>query len=125
MLRIAGLTVFAMLVAVPEITVQNPRRARSGRNRVPIIQSFESSKSVVDLCPFVTGGSCHSGTIVTLEVKAIDPDKDNLTYKYSVSKGAIVGGGPAVNWDLTKAFGTQIVKVEVTDQRGGKAASIA
>ena len=118
--------ILALLIVLPVIAVQNTRRKRLHRNRAPHIQSFESSESLIDLCPIFPRGTCSaSGTIVTLEVKASDPDGDSLTYKYSVSKGAIVGVGPVVKWDLSKAFGAQTATVEVSDRQGEKSSSIA
>lgn len=126
MSKILELTVLALLVVLPATAFQNPRRSRSGRNRAPIIQSFVSSNSVVSLCPFVPSGACSpTGTRVELAVTANDPDNDALTYSYSVSKGAIVGSGQAVAWDLRGAYGKQTAVVEVSDRRGGKASSVA
>lgn len=77
-------------------------------------------------CPFVPGGACASSAIAMLEAKATDPDGDELTYKYSVTAGAIAGNGASVNWDLFEApFGVQTATVEVTDGRGGKTSSTA
>jgi hypothetical protein len=112
--------IFSLLVASPVLS-DNLRQRVQKRNRPPKIQSFTASKTVIDLCPFFPDGSCSSsGKIVTLEVKAGDPDLDNLTYKYSVSAGTIVGSGATVNWDLSDSrLGIQTASVEVNDRRGG------
>lgn len=114
--------ILALVVVIPTLGVQSIQRVRSRRNHPPSIQSFTSSKKTVDLCPLFPSGPCSSsGTIITLEVRADDPDNDNLNYKYSVSAGTIAGSGPTVNWDLTKSrLGTQTASVEVIDLRGGK-----
>lgn len=116
--------ILALVLVVPVLGVQATQRVRSRRNHIPSIQAFTTSKDEIDVCPFVPSSVCSSsGTIVTLEVKASDPDSDNLTYKYSVSAGTIVGSGPTVDWDLTQsALGIQTANVEVADQRGGKVA---
>ena len=118
---------FALVVATFISGVQTAQRIRHRRNQSPKIESFTSSLAELDYCPFVEGGSCSSsGTIVALEVNATDPDEDKLVYKYSVTAGAIAGNGSTVNWDLYKApLGIQTAVVEVMDQRGGKASSIA
>lgn len=103
---------------MPGIAFQNSSQKYSLRNRSPVIKSFTSSKSSIDLCPTAPGGSCSSGTIVTLKVKANDPDKDRLTYKFSVSQGALLVNAATASWDLTKAFGKQTARVDVVDQHG-------
>ena len=128
MTRVAVQMILLALVAGSTIPGIKPaQRTRSKRNRPPTIQSFTSSLAEIDYCPFDEGGSCSSsGTIVTLEVKAKDQDNEKLTYKYSVSAGAIAGDGSTVNWDLDKApLGMQTATVEVTDQHGRKASSAA
>jgi hypothetical protein len=122
--KLLHFVILGLLLAAP---VLGGHPAQRKRNRPPKVQSFMSSKSVVDLCPFSPSGACSSsGTIVTLAVKAKDPDNDHLTYKYSVSAGTISGSGAAANWDLIGVdLGTHTAKVEVVDQLGGKASSIA
>jgi hypothetical protein len=126
-MTVANKMIVFALVAATGSGIQTARRVRSQRNRPPTIQSFTSSIAEIDYCPFVEGGSCSSaGTIVTLQVKASDRDNEKLTYKYSVTAGAIAGSGATVNWDLYKTpLGMQTAMVEVMDQRGGKASSIA
>ncbi len=90
-------------------------------NRPPKIQSFTSIKTEVDLCPFFPGACSFSGTKTSIEVKATDPDKDELHYQYSATAGTIVGIGSHVIWDLTESrLGRQTVTVAVSDQRGAK-----
>jgi hypothetical protein len=118
--------VFALVAAFTH-PAQMTRQVRAKRNRPPTIQSFTSSMTQIDHCPFVAGvGSCtSSGTIVTLQVKASDPDNNRLTYNYSVTAGAITGIGEIVNWDLFKTpLGMQTATVEVTDGQGGMASSV-
>ena len=123
---VVGITLILVLI-VPASGFQASRRGRSQRNRSPKIQSFTPSISVVDSCPLLPVSICsQSGTIVTLEVQASDPDREQLDYKYSPSAGVIAGSGANVKWDLTQVrLGFQTVKVEVTDQRGGRTSSTA
>jgi hypothetical protein len=128
MTRVVGKMILFALVAGSTIPgIKSAQRAGSKRNRAPTIQSFTSSVSEVYPCPFTENYSCTpSRPIVKLEVKASDLDNDSLTYKYSITDGAITGVGAFVNWDLSKAsFGMQTVRLEVTDQHGGKASSAA
>jgi len=104
---------------------QRARKSRSTRNRVPIIQSFTSSTSRVESCPFTPGGVCGpSSSRITLQVEASDPDNDELTYKYSVSSGEIEGVGRLVTWNVDpKRRGVLTAKVEVSDIKGSQASS--
>jgi len=123
MTKLAQLTVLVLVVVASTAAFQNNRRGRAQRNRPPTIQSFTSSLDSMAYCPF---GPCSPSTVATLEAKASDPDGDELTYKYSVSAGAIAGNGANANWDLSKTpFGVQTATVEVTDGHGGKASSSA
>ena len=126
MYRIFTLILFASVLSLPSLEFQTSRSSRSKRNRPPIIKSFDSSSWVVAICPFMPGGACAAtGTRITLEVDASDPEDDQLTYQYTVSNGVIEGSGSIVNWDLNGAFGPQTATVEVTDRRGGKSSSVA
>ncbi len=107
-------------IVVSTVEYQKPHGHASKRNKAPTIQSFTSSKSVIDFCPFIAMSSCSSSTIVALEVRASDPEHDSLAYKYLVSKGVIEGNGPTVNWEPDKSIGPQTATVEVTDQGGAK-----
>lgn len=126
MYRIFTLTLFASVLSLPSFEFQTSRRSRSKRNRAPIIKSFDSSSWVIAVCPFSPGGACAAtGTRITLEVDARDPEDEELTYQYTVSNGVIEGSGSIVNWDLNGAFGPQTATVEVTDRRGGRSSSVA
>lgn len=126
MYRIFTLTLFASLLSLPSLEFQTSRSRRSKRNRAPIIKSFDSSSWVIAICPFAPGGACAAtGTRIRLAVNAEDPEDDQLTYQYTVSKGVIEGSGSIVNWDLNGTFGPQTATVEVTDRRGGRSSSVA
>lgn len=57
--------------------------------------------------------------VVTVQVKAEDPENDVLTYNYKVSVGKIVGVGANVVWDLTGVTaGTYTITVGVDDGAG-------
>lgn len=124
--RVVVWIILTLVLTGPASGLQISRRARS-RNRPPKVHSFRPSISVVDSCPIIPVSICSkSGTIITLEVQASDPDREQLDYKYSPSDGVIAGSGAIVKWDVTKArLGFQTVKVEVADQRGGRTSSIA
>ncbi len=126
MYRILTLTLFASVLSLPSLDFQLSRSSRPKRNRAPIIKSFDASRWVVAVCPFVPGGACDAnGTRVTLKVDASDPEDDHLTYQYTVSIGVIEGSGSIVNWDLNGAFGPQTATVAVIDRRGKKSSSMA
>src|SRR5687768_18580752 len=84
MYRIFTLILFASVLSLPSLEFQTSRSSRSKRNRPPIIKSFDSSSWVVAICPFMPGGACAAtGTRITLEVDASDPEDDQLTYQYT------------------------------------------
>jgi hypothetical protein len=127
MIKVASsMIVFALVAAFTNPGAQMTRRVRAKRNRSPTIQSFTSSMTQIDYCPFLGDGSCSSsGTFVTLRVKASDPDNNRLTYDYSVTAGAITGIGEIVNWDLFNTpLEMQTATVEVTDGQGGMASGV-
>jgi hypothetical protein len=83
MIRVASsMILFALVAAFTDPGAQMTKQVRARRNRPPTIQSFTSSMTQIDYCPFLGDGSCtSSGTFVTLRVKASDPDNNRLTYE--------------------------------------------
>jgi hypothetical protein len=124
MVRTVALALLTLVLSA-SFEPQRARKARAKRNHVPIIQSFSSSSSRIESCPFSPGGVCGPfGSRITLQVEASDPDNDELTYKYSVSSGEIEGVGQLVTWNVDpKRSGVQTAKVEVADTKGSKASS--
>lgn len=64
-----------------------------------------------------------------IEIAAVDPDGDPLTYTWTVSSGSIVGSGPKVIWKRvtlgesrpgTLNYERGVISVEVSDSKGGK-----
>jgi hypothetical protein len=56
-----------------------------------------------------------------LTVEASEPESTNLTYKYSVSAGEILGEGTRVTWNLTgQPFGEHTATVKVSDSQGAE-----
>ena len=124
MLRTVSFALVALVLSLPSFGFQRARKAKSTRNQAPIIQSFVSSNTVVEFCPFYQGGvGCStSSPTVTLRVEARDQDNDELSYQYAVSFGDIEGEGSRVTWDI-KRIGKHTAKVEVRDPRGGRSSS--
>lgn len=59
---------------------------------------------------------------LAITTKALDPDKDKLSYRYWVEGGRIIGKGAEVSWELTGVKpGFYGGKVQVSDGRGGNA----
>jgi hypothetical protein len=69
---------------------------------------------------------CSStGTQVTLNVTASDPDGDKLTYHYLVNEGVVGQQTSTAIWNLHSAsLGKKTATVEVIDSRGGRAISV-
>lgn len=121
---LAAMIVFPVLGSLSSRSQTAPRTpAQRHRNRPPKLQSFTSSKAIVDYCLMNSSGECSSDRPTTmLVVTATDSDNDELSYKYSVSSGQIIEEGARANWNLNRAaVGRQIATVEVSDGHGGKA----
>jgi hypothetical protein len=102
-------------------------RAQAAANRPPIINSFTSSHGTVVIpCPGWVPNAIPCSPnhhTVTLTTDASDPDSDELLYKFSASVGRITGAGSKASWDYRGITpGSYVIKVVVTDQRGGVAA---
>ena len=111
--------VFPFIAISPESVQKSQRRA----NRPPSIESFTSSLTNLEICPFFAP-TVTDKPEVTLIVNATDPDGDSLNYEYSHTEGTISGKGRSVVWNLDGLpRGPHEVHVTVTDGRGGKARS--
>ncbi|HEV8427638.1 MAG TPA: Ig-like domain-containing protein [Pyrinomonadaceae bacterium] len=114
LLAISFALVFPLIAAMPAAD-QKPRRQR---NRPPLIDSFTSSSTMVEICPW----SPISRPEANLTVNATDLDGDSLQYEYATTEGTISGKGDFVTWDLNNVKrGPHEVRVTVTDGKGGKA----
>ncbi|MGM0582919.1 MAG: PKD domain-containing protein [Bacteroidota bacterium] len=85
----------------------------SGLNRIPLIQSFASSRSEIQ-----SEESCE------LSCTATDPDKDQISYQWSATGGSFESTtGSSVNWIAPKVSSEKkyTITVEVTDAKGGSA----
>ncbi|HEV7377690.1 MAG TPA: hypothetical protein VGN95_23445 [Pyrinomonadaceae bacterium] len=105
---------------------RSERKKHTIANHPPVINSFTSSSSVATIpCPFgitASAPDCTPPGKLTLKLitRASDPDRDNLSYKYSVSGGQIVGKGSRVVWNFAGTSpGAYIARVVVEDQQGG------
>jgi len=71
----------------------------------PVGDSLELSRTTVSLpCPAGCAsreGSCKEDRTINVKVPISSPKSENVSYKYSVSAGKIVGSGPEVVWDLS------------------------
>jgi hypothetical protein len=112
------LSVFLFVIVLPLAAVSAGWQQRQP-NRPPSIESFTSSLTTLQLCPFNLNSDKPE---VTLLVKATDPDGDSLHYEYSSTEGTITGEGKSVVWNLdTLPRGPHEIRVTVSDGRGGKA----
>jgi hypothetical protein len=65
------------------------------------------------------GAVCSDKMNAQVTTTAIDPEKDVVTYSYTITGGRIVGQGAKVTWDLTGAApGTYTVTAGVDDGCG-------
>ncbi|UCD53747.1 MAG: PKD domain-containing protein [Dehalococcoidia bacterium] len=58
---------------------------------------------------------------IPIECIASDPDGDELTYTWEAANGHIFGQGSRITWTVPETKGRYIIKVTVTDGRGGVA----
>ena len=113
---------FAFLFLVVAVIPASEQKPRQHRNRSPSIESFTSSLTRIEICPFYPKSWARPEAEVELVVKASDPDGDSLSYEYSTNEGKISGQGKSVLWDLRDLpLGPHEVRVTVTDGKGGKA----
>jgi hypothetical protein len=61
----------------------------------------------------IPSGNC------TVTCEASDPDKDNLSYKWSATGGNITGEGHIITWTAPEGVGNYNITVVVTDEMGG------
>lgn len=118
--------VFSFVLVFPFLAVSADSEQKSRRrdNRPPSIESFTSSLTTFQICPFFPTAAVNDKPEVTLVVSATDPDGDSLNYQYSTTEGTISGKGRSVVWNLGGLTrGPHEVHVTVLDGRGGKATS--
>ncbi|MBK8623708.1 MAG: DUF2141 domain-containing protein [Saprospiraceae bacterium] len=77
-------------------------------NSIPAIQSVTVSPNTI-----------HANGMVSIDVKATDPDNDGLSYAYTVTGGSVTGSGPIVTWTAPSTEGAHSVLVSVSDGKGG------
>ena len=113
----------SLILVFVSIAPLSEQKSRRRANRPPSIESFYSSESSVQVCPFALVSVYNQN--VALFVKATDPDGDTLSYEYSTTEGVISGKGMSVDWNLDKLpRGPHDVHVTVSDGRGGKAKAV-
>ncbi len=78
-------------------------------NRPPVIESLTAEPPVV-----------NKAETADIKCVAFDPDGDELAYQWVVARGNISGQGPRVTWTAPSACGDYVIRVNVTDGRGGK-----
>lgn len=112
---------FALLFPIVAVIPVSDQKPRPRLNRSPSIESFTSTLTTIEICPFGPGKLFRQPE-VELFVNATDPDGDTLSYKYSTNEGIISGVGQLVVWDLRGLpRGPHKVRVTVRDGKGGKA----
>ncbi len=89
---------------------------------LPMIVTVQASNSSITLpCPHtntaISSSNCPSGSEVTLNAFATDPENAELLYTWSVTGGRLRGEGHRVTWDLSGVpVGTYTATVEVSDE---------
>lgn len=62
-------------------------------------------------------------TTAELKCVALDPDEEDLTYKWTSTEGAISGNGPIVSWKAPDTYGDYHIMVLVEDINGNSASA--
>jgi hypothetical protein len=78
-------------------------------NRAPVIESLTAEPPVV-----------NQAETTVIKCVAFDPDGDELAYQWVAARGNISGQGATVTWTAPSACDDYVVRVNVTDRRGGK-----
>src|SRR5258705_11831192 len=105
------------------VWVDQRPKDKTAANQRPVISRFVSSAPSVTFCGGPENVYCTTSKrkTVTLTVEASDPESTNLTYRYSVSAGEILGEGTRVTWKLTgQPFGKHTATVKVSDSQGAE-----
>jgi hypothetical protein len=112
------LLILGIVLAVGLSGLQKGGKAKQGTltsNQPPVIKSFTSSLTTVELCPF---SSFFNRTQLQTEIACPNCD---LTYTYVVEVGSIEGTGPNVVWNLrAQPPGMYLAEVIVEDKKGNK-----
>lgn len=112
----ATLLLLALCGAVSAQTSGSQKRSRNHRPQVTLSLSAPYAKLI---CPGTTSSQSGQDKVEVL-IKAVDPDKDNLEYRFTVTGGEVYAWGTQIIWDLKKAKeGRHKVTVRVNDGRGG------
>jgi Big-like domain-containing protein len=112
---------FALVLPFFAVIPASEQKPRRQRNRPPSINSFTSSLTRIQICPFLPASAVIGKPEVNLVVNATDPDGDSLHYQYLTTDGTIAGKGNSVIWDLRDLpRGPHEVRVTVSDGKGGK-----
>ena len=100
-------------VTPPQPDCSNPckrpsseENASEENNKPPDVTDLKLSQTeVAASCPSgqvpQEGMDCDDNTTVKITTTAVDPEKDVVTYLYTVTGGRIVGQGANVYWNLT------------------------
>lgn len=79
-------------------------------NNPPVIESLVAESMEI-----------NQGESTTIQCIASDSDEDELTYEWSVTGGTIEGGDSHIIWTAPVKCATAIIRVTVSDDRGGTA----
>lgn len=112
---------FAIVFSFASVSPGLAQKSRRKPNRPPSIESFTSSSTTLQICPFFPNAAVSDKPEVTLLVTAPDPDGDSLHYEYSSNEGKTSGEGRLVVWHLDGLpRGPHEIHVTVSDGKGGK-----
>ncbi|PKP53531.1 MAG: hypothetical protein CVT92_03585 [Bacteroidetes bacterium HGW-Bacteroidetes-1] len=98
---------FAVITLILAMTATSCKK--EAKNGIPTISSLA-----------VSPASVNANGIVSVNVTAVDPDNDPLTYNYTVTGGAITGNGASASWTAPSIEGAHSVTVVVSDGKGGQ-----
>jgi hypothetical protein len=81
-------------------------------NMPPVIQEFSGP---TDWAPLTEG---------TFQCIAVDPDGDNLTYKWAADNGTIIENGNEATWTSPANMGKYKITVTIVDGKGGEVSGV-
>jgi len=77
-------------------------------NHPPQLVSLSADRTTIGL-----------GETITVAASATDSDGDALTYSWVATAGQITGAGSQITWTAPEEWGTDYIRCEVNDGRGG------
>lgn len=127
---LAALTLLLSVAVCAQTLPSKKRGRRTSKNLPPVVNLRLDVNTVALACPWdhysMSGCNQSADHGVLINTDANDSDGDQLSYRYVVTGGSVIGDGSRVRWDLKKAApGDYKIRVFVDDRHGHKRSAFA